>query len=180
MQLEQFNSLRRTIRTASGDAAYIDVGAGPTALFIHGVGTSSYLWRSLIGELARERRCVAVDLPLHGRTPAVPKQDFSLTALARFVADFCEALELDRIDVVANDTGGAVAQIFAARHPQRLASLTLTNCDTHDNVPPKAFKPVVMLARAGLMAPNAAPAREPPRPGAAGDVRQRLPGSNPP
>jgi pimeloyl-ACP methyl ester carboxylesterase len=153
MRLEQFNSLRQTTHTRSGDAAYVDVGAGPTALFVHGVGTSSYLWGNVIDELRHERRCVAVDLPLHGRTPAPPDQDFSLTALAGFVADFCEALELDRIDLVANDTGGAVAQIFAARHAQRLASLTLTNCETHDNVPPKAFKRTVVLARARLLAP---------------------------
>jgi pimeloyl-ACP methyl ester carboxylesterase len=54
--------------------------------------------------------------------------------------------------LVANDTGGAIAQIFAAQHPQRLTSLTLTNSETHDNLPPKAFLPTVLLARAGLLA----------------------------
>jgi pimeloyl-ACP methyl ester carboxylesterase len=49
---------------------------------------------------------------------------------------FCESLGLDRVDLVANDTGGAIAQIFAARRPQRIRSLTLTDCDTHDNYPP--------------------------------------------
>jgi pimeloyl-ACP methyl ester carboxylesterase len=48
-----------------------------------------------------------------------------------------------------------VAQIFAARHPERLHSLTLTNCDTHDNVPPEAFLPTVELAKAGALAPTA-------------------------
>ena len=62
---------------------------------------------------------------------------------------FCDTLGLDEVDLVANDTGGAVAQIFAARHPERLRTFTLTNCETHDNVPPEAFKPTVDLARAG-------------------------------
>ena len=58
------------------------------------------------------------------------------------------------IDLVANDTGGAVAQIFAARHPHRLATFTLTNCDTSGNLPPESFKPVVELAAAGQLAPT--------------------------
>jgi pimeloyl-ACP methyl ester carboxylesterase len=54
---------------------------------------------------------------------------------------------------VANDSGGAVAQVFAARHPERLRTLTLTNCDTHDNLPPEEFKATVELAERGEFAP---------------------------
>ena len=54
--------------------------------------------------------------------------------------------------MVANDTGGAVTQVFAAGHPERLHTLTLTNCEAHDNVPPKALLPAVWLARMGLHA----------------------------
>jgi pimeloyl-ACP methyl ester carboxylesterase len=121
-------------------------------LFVHGVGTSSYLWRNVIAQLDGERRCLAVDLPLHGYTPAAADQDFTLPGLARFVADCCDALELTDFDMVANDTGGAVTQVFAAGHPERLHTLTLTNCEAHDNVPPKALLPAVWLARMGLHA----------------------------
>jgi pimeloyl-ACP methyl ester carboxylesterase len=119
------------------------------------VGSSSYLWRNVIAELDGERRCVAFDLPLHGHTPAAPDQDFTLNGLARFIAGGCDALGLADIDVVANDTGGAVTQVFAANHPQRLHTLTLTNCEAHDNVPPKVLLPAVLLARLGLLAPIA-------------------------
>jgi pimeloyl-ACP methyl ester carboxylesterase len=53
---------------------------------------------------------------------------------------------------VGNDTGGAVAQIFAARQPGRLRSLTLTNCDSEGNFPPPDFAAVVGLARHGELA----------------------------
>ena len=53
---------------------------------------------------------------------------------------------------MANDTGGAVSQVFAAGHAERLHTLTLTNCEAHDNVPPKALLPAVLLARMGLLA----------------------------
>ncbi len=147
---------RHSIPTASGQVSYLDAGAGPVTLFVHGVGTNANLWRHVIAELDGERRCIALDLPLHGHTPVAPDQDLSLAALAQLVEDFCAALDLEAIDLVAHDTGGAVAQIFAAGHADRLRSFCLTNCDTHDNVPPEAFKPTVELAAAGALAPAAA------------------------
>lgn len=153
--LADFDTHRREAATRSGPVSYVDTGGdGPAALFVHGLGTSSYLWRRVIGRLRERYRCVAIDLPLHGRTPAAPDQDFSLAGVAGFVAGCCDALGLDRVDLVANDTGGAVAQLFAARHGDRLRTLTLTNCDTEDNLPPPSFLPTVELARAGKLAAN--------------------------
>ena len=75
--------------------------------------------------------------------------DLSLNGLAALLDELCERLGLAQVDVVANDTGGAVAQVFAARYPDRIRTLTLTNCDVHDNFPPEAFKPFVDLAAVG-------------------------------
>ncbi len=151
--MERLDKYRSQVHTRSGPASYIDTGGpGRAVLFVHGVGSSSYLWRNVIGQLDGERRCVAFDLPLHGRTPAAAGQDFSLPGLARFLAGCCEALDLTDIDVVANDTGGAITQVFAVGRPERLHALTLTNCEAHDNVPPKALLPAVLLARMGLLA----------------------------
>src|SRR5215471_16047292 len=101
------------------------------------------------------RRCIAIDLPLHGQSPARLDQQMTIGAFADVLADLCDSLDLAQVDLVAHDSGGAVAQIFAARHPERLRSLTLTNCDTHDNAPPEAFAPTVELARRGQLAPSA-------------------------
>ena len=155
MQLSELGAHRHTAATRSGQISYIDIGTGPVALFVHGIATNAYLWRHVIGALTSQRRCIAVDLPLHGRSPVTEEQDLSLAALAAGLDDFCEVLGLTGIDLVANDTGGAIAQILAARHPQRLATLTLTNCDTADNLPPEAFKPMIELAAAGNLAPSA-------------------------
>ena len=162
MQLTELHARRHSIATRSGEISYIDTdpaGTGPVALFVHGVATNAYLWRNVIGALAGQgagrRRYIALDLPLHGQSPVTAGQDLSVAALAAGLEDFCDALGLTGIDLVANDTGGAIAQIFAVRHPQRLASLTLTNCDTDGNLPPESFKPTVELARAGELAPAA-------------------------
>jgi pimeloyl-ACP methyl ester carboxylesterase len=155
MQLTELDAHRHTVATRSGDISYIDIGTGPVALFVHGIATNAYLWRHVISALATQRRCIALDLPLHGRSPVTAEQDLSLTALAAGLDDFCETLGLTGVDLVANDTGGAIAQIFAARHSERLATLTLTNCDTAGNMPPESLKPVIDLATAGQLAPTA-------------------------
>lgn len=152
--MEHLDKYRSQVPTTSGQASYVDTGGpGRPVLFVHGLGTSSYLWRHVIEQLDGQRRCVAVDLPLHGRTPAAADQDFSLPGFARFLTDFCEALQLTDIDLVANDTGGAISQVFAAGHPELLHTLTLTNCEAHNNLPPKVLLPAVVLARVGLAAP---------------------------
>ncbi|MGH3254376.1 MAG: alpha/beta fold hydrolase [Streptosporangiaceae bacterium] len=155
MQLTELNEHRHTATTRSGEISYLDIGTGPVALFVHGIASNAYLWRHVIGAVAAQRRCIAIDLPLHGQSPVTAEQDLSLAALAAGLEDFCEALGLTGIDLVANDTGGAIAQIFAARQPGRLATFTLTNCDTQNDMPPDAMKPLIELAAAGQLAPTA-------------------------
>lgn len=150
MDVSTFLANRRVLNTDAGEIAYTEFGDGPAALFVHGLGTNGLLWRHVIGELADTSRCVAIDLPGHGGTP--PSDDPSIDAMADVVADLCDGLGLGQVDLVANDTGGAVAQIFAARHPERLRSLTLTNCDTEGNFPPPGFLPIIEAARQGQLA----------------------------
>jgi pimeloyl-ACP methyl ester carboxylesterase len=152
MDASTFTAHRQVLSTPAGDIAYTEFGSGPAALFVHGIGTSGLLWRHVIEEMADTSRCIAIDLPVHGGTPA--RADLSAAALAQVVADLCDGLGLAQLDLVGNDTGGAVAQIFAARHPARIRSLTLTNCDCEGNFPPPDFAPVVGLARQGVLAPQ--------------------------
>jgi pimeloyl-ACP methyl ester carboxylesterase len=151
MDVNTFTAQRRVLATPAGEIAYTEFGAGPAALFVHGLGTSGLLWRQVVEDLHDTTRCIAVDLPSHGGTPA--REDMSAAAMAQVVADLCDGLGLDQVDLVGNDTGGAVAQIFAARHPELLRSFTLTNCDCEGNFPPPDFVPVIDLARAGGLAP---------------------------
>jgi pimeloyl-ACP methyl ester carboxylesterase len=73
--------------------------------------------------------------------------DLSPPGLARTVADFLAALDLDRVTIVGNDTGGAVCQVLVTSHPERVGRLVLTNCDTHDNFPPFPFNAMPPIAR---------------------------------
>jgi pimeloyl-ACP methyl ester carboxylesterase len=151
MDASAFTSRRRQLAADGGDIAYTEFGEGPAAVFVHGIGTSGLLWRHVIEGVSDTSRCIAIDLPLHGGTPA--REDLSLTAMAGVVADLCAGLGLDQVDLVGNDSGGAVAQILAGRHPELLRSLVLTNCDTEDNLPPQEFAPLVEAAARGELTP---------------------------
>lgn len=129
--------------------AYVDRGSGPTALFVHGILVNADLWRHAMSGVADMRRCIAIDLPAHGVTPAGPQSDLSLNGLAALLEELCDALDLGQVDLVGNDTGGAVCQVFAARYPGRIRTFTLTNCDVHDNFPPEVFRPSIELAAQG-------------------------------
>src|SRR5215510_13903366 len=139
----------QTVQTPSGRIAYTEQGAGPVALFVHGVLLNKHLWRHQLAHLSDVRRSIAVDLLAHGDTEVGPDQDLSVTANAHMLAEFLDALDVDQVDLVGNDSGGGIAQIFAASHPRRVRSLTLTDCDAHDNWPPEAFTPFLAMAAAG-------------------------------
>src|SRR5258705_7133295 len=140
---------RHSVQTASGRISYTEQGTGPVALFVHGVLLNGHLWRHQLAELSDIRRAIAVDLLAHGDTDIAPDQDVSVTANANMLEEFLDALKIDRVDLVGNDSGGGIAQIFAASYPDRVRTVTLTNCDAHDNWPPEAFKPFVEMAIAG-------------------------------
>jgi pimeloyl-ACP methyl ester carboxylesterase len=151
--MELVDEHRGQLEIKSGPVSYIDTGGpGRPVLFVHGLATSSYLWRNVIEQLRGERRCVAFDLPLHGGTPAAADQDFSLPGLAGFLTQCADALGLSDIDLVGNDTGGAISQAVTAADPARLHTLTLTNCEARGNLPPRALLPAKWLAKAGLSA----------------------------
>ena len=140
---------RKQVETSSGRISYIEQGGGPVALFVHGVLLNGHLWRRQLAGLSDMRRCIAVDLLAHGDTEIAPGHDISVTANAEMLKQFLDALKIDQIDLVGNDSGGGICQIFAALHPERVRSLTLTDCDTHDNWPPEAFKPFLAMAANG-------------------------------
>ncbi len=146
----EFAAARRWVDTAFGRIAYVERGKGPdAALFLHGVPLGGYHWRFQLAGLSDERRCIAPDLMGLGHTEIAPDQDVSFTAQADMLLAFLDALGIERVDLVGNDSGGGIAQILAAKAPERMRSLVLTNCDTHDNWPPELLAPMVELARRG-------------------------------
>jgi pimeloyl-ACP methyl ester carboxylesterase len=153
LDIATLHATRRFADVKSGRIAYVEEGEGPPALFLHGVPLNGYHWRHVMSRLRPRRRCIAIDLMALGYTEIAPAQDVSFVAQAHMVAQVTDALGIEKIDLIANDSRGAIAQIFATHYPNRLTSLVLTNCDVHDGWPPPQILPVIERARNGTLAP---------------------------
>jgi pimeloyl-ACP methyl ester carboxylesterase len=152
VDIATFHAGRRFADVKSGRIAYFEKGHGPAALFIHGVPLNGYHWRHVIERVQQRRRCIAIDLMGLGYTEIGALQDVSFTAQAHMIAEVMAALNIEKADLISNDSGGAIAQIFAAYYPTRLTSLVLTNCDVHDGWPPPQVLPLMEHARNGTIA----------------------------
>jgi pimeloyl-ACP methyl ester carboxylesterase len=136
------------VQLPQGTIRYRESGQGPPIVFVHGLLVDGRLWRKVTPLLEERFRCIVPDLPLGSHaTPMSPDADLSPPGLARIVAGFIEALELEDVTLVGNDTGGAISQITAANHPERIGRLALTNCDAFENFLPPAFRPLQWGAR---------------------------------
>jgi haloalkane dehalogenase len=144
-----FHASRRFARTAFGRIAYVERGAGPAALFVHGLPLNGFQWRGALERLSPYRRCIAPDSMGLGYSEIADGQSVAPEAQAEMLAAFLDTLGVSSVDLVGSDSGGAVAQIFVARFPKRVRTLLLTNCDVHEDSPPPALRPVIEASRAG-------------------------------
>lgn len=124
-------------------------GGGEPVLLVHGLLVDHRLWDAVAPLLAEQGlRVVVPDLPLGAHAvPMHEDADLSPRAIAVLLGEITEAMALDGVTLVGNDTGGAICQIAAATRPGWLARLVLTPCDTHENFLPPLFSPLLWLAR---------------------------------
>lgn len=134
-------------KLSQGTIRYRERGSGEPIVLVHGFLTNGELWREVVPRLADRFRVIVPDWPLGSHeTPLTPSADLTPPGLARIVADFLEALDLQNVTLVGNDTGGALSQLVAVHHPERLGRLVLTPCDAYENFLPPMFRPLQVLA----------------------------------
>src|SRR5215470_16720508 len=144
-----FHATRRFADTHFGKIAYVERGSGTAALFLHGFPLNGFQWRGALDRLSAYRRCVAPDFMGLGYSQIPEGQSLAPDAQVAMLAALLDSLSISAVDLVANDSGGAVAQLFVIRHPKRVRTLLLTNCDVETDSPPPALLPVIEMARAG-------------------------------
>lgn len=147
-----FTAARRYAKTRFGRIAYVDRGRGDVVLFLHGFPLNSYQWRGAIDRLQGERRCIAADFMGLGYTEVAPGQSVAPDAQVEMLVALLDHLSVKKVDLIANDSGGAIAQIFVARHAERVRTLLLTTCDAEFDSPPPLVMPVIEAARKGTFA----------------------------
>lgn len=130
-----------------GTIRYREQGTGAPIVLVHGLLVNGELWRELIPRLARDFRVIVPDLPLGSHELAMrPGTDLSPLGLAKIIEAFLAGLDLDDVTLVGNDTGGALCQLVAVNHPERIGRLVLTPCDAFENFPPPMFRPLLRAA----------------------------------
>jgi len=149
------------ISLPQGTIQYRDEGQGPTVVFIHGALVDGRLWEPVVERLAGQLRCIVPDLPLGSHSvPMRPDADLGPHGQAQLIADLIAALDLEDVTLVGNDTGGAICQLVAANHPERLGRLVLTPCDAYENFLPPFFRPMQYAAKVpGLLTALVQPVR---------------------
>ncbi|MCL1634812.1 alpha/beta hydrolase [Luteimonas sp. SX5] len=144
-----FHASRRFVPTRFGRIAYVERGSGQAALFLHGFPLNGFQWRGALERLSPYRRCLAPDFIGLGYTDAPDQQDFSPQAQTDMLVALLDALSIPSVELIANDSGGTIAQLFVAQHPARVRTLLLTNCDVHENSPPAQMRNSIATARSG-------------------------------
>ncbi len=122
-------------------------GDGPPIVFVHGIYVGGSLWSGVVERLAG-RRCIVPTWPHGAHADPAPDADLGARAAARRIPALLEALDLDDVTLVGNDTGGGLClAALASGHPgvDRIGRLALTNCDSYEHFPPKGFDTLIRL-----------------------------------
>jgi uncharacterized protein (TIGR00369 family) len=135
MAVPAFAQSKLRVRLFAGDMAYVRRGQGPPVVLLHGIPSSSYLWRDVIDPLATRFDVVAPDLLGYGDSDKRVDADLSVAAQERWIIALLEALGIQRAVVVGHDIGGGIAQLMAADEPERVAKLVLVDSIVDDNWP---------------------------------------------
>lgn len=138
----------KTAVLPAGSIQYQDSGSGPVLLFLHGMMVDHRLWRKVVPALETRYRCIVPLLPIGSHTLPMPEDaDLSPQGVVRLIVQFMDFLKLDRVTLIANDTGGAFSQFLMVQCPERIEKVVLSNCDAFEVFPPRRFEYLVSCSR---------------------------------
>ncbi|UAW99619.1 alpha/beta hydrolase [Halopseudomonas nanhaiensis] len=115
----------RTVEIPGFQVAYLEGGTGEPLLLLHGMGANKDEWNRVASHLTDRHRVIAVDLPGFGESDKPFDASYLTPAQVRYVQQFVEALNLDRLHLGGNSMGGRIAAAYAADYPERVESLWL-------------------------------------------------------
>jgi pimeloyl-ACP methyl ester carboxylesterase len=141
----------RTVETPHGSVRVCDTGGpGTPLLLIHALLVDGDLYSELVPLLvAQGHRCLIPEMPLGAHeVPLNPDADLTPPGLAELLVEILDALEVELVDLVGVDTGGALSQLLMAHHRERVGRVVLTACDAYEVFPPRIFRVLLAPLRA--------------------------------
>ncbi|MDE3145010.1 MAG: haloalkane dehalogenase [Bacteroidota bacterium] len=99
---------------------YYEQGQGDPILFLHGIPSSSYLWRNIIPLVSTQGRAIAFDLAGYGKSGIPPNNDYSILSQYSYVKGFIDSLQLKNITLVVNDLGSLLGLKYAIENPSNI------------------------------------------------------------
>ncbi len=116
-----------TVQTNDIETHYVSRGNGPPIVFVHGMIMSATMWEPQTAALSDTYTTIAYDVRGHGHTGGSDRKPYSIDLFAADLDALLEALDIDRAVICGLSMGGAVAQAFAAAHPEKVAGLVLAD-----------------------------------------------------
>lgn len=129
----------RTFTHAHGRMHFVDEGAGPVILFVHGTPEWSFGFRHLIKAFRDTHRCIAMDHLGFGLSDKPMDADYTVAAHAVRLQDFIDHLSLKDITLVVTDFGGGIGLQHALEHQANVKRIVLYNTWMWDLMPDKRF-----------------------------------------
>lgn len=143
--VDGFSARKRVAQLPGGAVAYLDEGAGPPLVLLHGCPFSAFEWRDVIPLLATRFRVIAPDLRGLGDTPIGLGDDYRLPTDVVMVRELLEHLGIERASFVAHDHGGATVQLLMASAPRLIDRVVLSNVEAYDAWPSEPEKVYLRL-----------------------------------
>jgi pimeloyl-ACP methyl ester carboxylesterase len=139
--LEEFSRRKRYVEIGPWRVAYIDEGAGPPVVLLHGCPFHAFQWRDLIPQLRERHRVLAPDLLGLGDTQVRLSDDYRLPNDVEMVLGLLDAFGIREADFVTADHGAATLQLLIRDHPERIRRAVITNAEAYDQWPSKPELP---------------------------------------
>jgi len=117
-----FRNSRRKL--SQGLLFWREVGEGTPVIFLHGAWNDSSQWVSLMESLSRNLHCFAPDLFGFGESE-YPNIHYSIDLQVEFLAEFLQALKLDKVYLIGHSLGAWIATSYALKYPEQIYGLVL-------------------------------------------------------
>ena len=121
-------AVRASVKVGSTEVSYQRVGSGPNLVFVHGWPLNGNTWRNVIPQL-NGYTCWAIDLPGTGCSTGAPDTPLSIQSHVSIVLGFLDALELENVVLVAQDSGAMIARYVAAQRADDIRALVLVGTE---------------------------------------------------